>query len=113
MRWEALPGPREGLSPLHRTIVGDLMTKVPPVSGYRFGMEVTMSSTTSASVLPEHASIEQLRKQAKELRRSGGFRTLAEAQSALAGRYGFTSWPKLRQRVGPANAARPHSRRRS
>ena len=45
--------------------------------------------------LPERASLDQLRKQAKEIRKSGVYPTLAAAQFALAQSYGFPSWPKL------------------
>lgn len=44
--------------------------------------------------LPARPSLEQLRKQAKELSRSEGI-PLAAAQLRLAGSYGFESWPKL------------------
>jgi len=45
--------------------------------------------------LPERASLDQLRKQAKEMRKSGEYPTLAAAQFALAQSHGFSSWPKL------------------
>ena len=44
--------------------------------------------------LPARPSLEQLRKQAKELSRSEGI-PLAAAQLRLAGSYGFESWPRL------------------
>lgn len=44
--------------------------------------------------LPARPSLEQLRKQAKELSRSAGI-PLHQAQLDLARRYGFESWPKL------------------
>jgi hypothetical protein len=44
--------------------------------------------------LPARPSLEQLRKQAKELSGSGGI-PLHRAQLELARRYGFESWPKL------------------
>jgi hypothetical protein len=44
--------------------------------------------------LPARPSLEQLRKQAKELSRSAGI-PLHQAQLDLARRYGFPSWPKL------------------
>jgi ankyrin repeat protein len=59
-------------------------------------MEVQMSDSTPSPGLPARASLDQLRKQAKELRESGAFPTLAAAQLALARRYGFASWPKLK-----------------
>jgi len=51
-------------------------------------------------VLPERPSLEQLRKQAKDLlrdtRRAGEERiTLADVQRTIAREYGFPSWPKL------------------
>ena len=53
--------------------------------------------------LPDRPSLEQLRKQAKEhlavLRAADPSATLAAAQHALAGEYGFASWPELVHRV--------------
>ncbi len=46
--------------------------------------------------LPDKPSLDQLRKQAKELKASGKCATLSEAQFALAKAYGFPSWPKLK-----------------
>src|ERR1051326_4695261 len=81
----------------------------------------------SKSRLPERASLEQLRKQAKELIkafRDGDTKarerfiavdsrfgdsaskdqvTLSHAQFVLAREYGFDSWPALLQSVGAAN----------
>ena len=48
--------------------------------------------------LPEQPSLEQLRNQAKDLRRTSGI-PLWEAQLAVARRYGFTSWARLKQHV--------------
>ncbi|HVT13980.1 MAG TPA: ankyrin repeat domain-containing protein [Fimbriimonadaceae bacterium] len=45
--------------------------------------------------LPERASLDQLRKQAKDLRKSGEYAKLADAQFAVAREYGFPSWPKM------------------
>lgn len=76
--------------------------------------------------LPEHPSLEQLRKQAKDLLegvRSGDTATLAEvalferdpdtktfalhdAQRVLARSYGYANWPKLKAFVDGANIAR-------
>ena len=54
---------------------------------------------TAPRRLPERASLEQLRKQAKErlaeLRHADPAAKLADAQYALAREYGFESWPKL------------------
>ena len=49
--------------------------------------------------LPENPSLEQLRKQAKELRDSGACPDLASAQRALARQYGFTSWSQMKASV--------------
>jgi hypothetical protein len=49
----------------------------------------------SPSALPPRASLEQLRKQAKERRDATPGATLADAQFALARDHGFDSWPKL------------------
>lgn len=56
--------------------------------------EVTMSDSIPRA-LPQDASLEQLRKQAKELKSSHPYAKLTEAQFALAQSYGFDSWPKL------------------
>jgi len=48
--------------------------------------------------LPEQPSLEQLRNQAKDLRRTFGI-PLWEAQLSVARRYGFTSWARLKQHV--------------
>jgi len=52
--------------------------------------------------LPARPSLEQLRKQAKELSRSDGI-PLAEAQFRLARQYGFADWPTLVHYVQAAN----------
>lgn len=49
--------------------------------------------------LPDRPDLEQLRKQAKDLRASGACRTLGEAQLAVARRHGFPSWAKLKVAV--------------
>ncbi len=54
-----------------------------------------MSTSDSPGKLPDKASIEQLRKQAKELQRSTPHPSLTAAQFALAKSYGFESWPKM------------------
>ncbi len=48
--------------------------------------------------LPEQPSLEQLRNQAKDLRRTSGI-PLWEAQLSVARRYGFTSWARLKRHV--------------
>lgn len=55
--------------------------------------------STSPWPLPERPNLEQLRKQAKELRASEKLASLSDAQLALARRYGFPSWPKLKLAV--------------
>jgi hypothetical protein len=65
-------------------------------------MEVHMSTPVSSGNLPENPSLEQLRKQAKELLASGAHADLAAAQRALALQYGFPSWPKMKTAVEAA-----------
>ena len=50
-------------------------------------------------VLPEHPSLEHLKKQAKDLLHAGGAARLAEAQRLVARDYGFSSWAKLKAHV--------------
>lgn len=61
--------------------------------------------------LPANASLENLRKRAKTLRKERGADdasfTLSQAQHELAQRYGFASWPKL---VAHLNEGSPHGR---
>jgi ankyrin repeat protein len=64
-------------------------------------MEVVVSTS-----LPAAANLEQLRKQAKDLARSSSLR-LSDAQLAVARRYGFPSWPKLRAYVVRVEANGP------
>jgi ankyrin repeat protein len=49
--------------------------------------------------LPAAPSLEQLRKRAKQLVRSGGAAKLSEAQLAVAREHGFPSWPRLKAYV--------------
>jgi hypothetical protein len=83
-------------------------------------------ASVSPRLLPKHPSLEQLRKQAKELLerfRSGELAAVAEvrqferspnpshfalndAQRVLARAYGFESWPKLKAFVDGATVAR-------
>ena len=62
------------------------------------------------SELPNRPSLDHLRKQAKALlktlRRQNADASLTEAQHAVAGQYGFPSWPKLKAHVEHL-AARP------
>ncbi|MFN2513227.1 MAG: ankyrin repeat domain-containing protein [Pyrinomonadaceae bacterium] len=57
-----------------------------------------MSNHTSSATraLPDRPSLRHLRDQAKDLLKSGGAVTLADAQFQIARSYGFTSWPKLK-----------------
>ncbi len=61
--------------------------------------------------LPTAVSLEQLRKQAKDLRRARSVK-LSEAQSLVARQYGFPSWPRLRayvDRVATAGGSLEHA----
>jgi ankyrin repeat protein len=58
--------------------------------------------------LPVAVSLEQLRKQAKELAKADSV-PLSLAQLALARRYGFPSWPKLRAFVVRVEAGAQHA----
>lgn len=61
--------------------------------------------------LPTAVSLEQLRKQAKDLRRARSLK-LAEAQLLVARQYGFPSWPRLRayvDRVATAGGSLEHA----
>jgi ankyrin repeat protein len=51
-----------------------------------------------AGELPDQPSLEQLRKQAKDLRRADGI-SLSSAQLAVARQYGFASWTRLKRHV--------------
>lgn len=50
-------------------------------------------------MLPERPDLDQLKKQAKELRGTAGHPTLAAAQRAIAERHGYPSWTKLKRAV--------------
>jgi ankyrin repeat protein len=58
-----------------------------------------MARVPSSASLPVRPDLDQLKAQAKDLRRAGRYRSLAEAQHALARRYGFDAWPALRLAV--------------
>jgi ankyrin repeat protein len=49
--------------------------------------------------LPEKPNLAYLKKQAKEMLRSGQHRNLADAQHTLANEYGFPTWAKLKLQV--------------
>lgn len=55
-----------------------------------------MSDSVPASQLPARPSLEQLKKQAKELRAGGAHASLAAAQRAVARQYGYASWTRLK-----------------
>ena len=69
---------------------------------------------SAAKRLPERASLEQLRKQAKEhlatLRAADPAAKLADAQYALAREYGFESWPRLVHHVEQIDPAQRRPR---
>jgi Ankyrin repeats (3 copies) len=49
--------------------------------------------------LPARPNLRHLKNQAKDLLRSGGAETIADAQYKIARLYGFASWPKLKAHV--------------
>jgi ankyrin repeat protein len=49
--------------------------------------------------LPDNPDLRHLKDEARDLRRAGKAATVAEAQFAVARRYGFASWPKLKAHV--------------
>lgn len=55
--------------------------------------------------LPDRANLRHLRDQAKDLVRSGGAPTLADAQFQIARHYGFPSWSKIKHYVDSLEAA--------
>ncbi|MCU1237052.1 MAG: Ankyrin 3 [Candidatus Solibacter sp.] len=56
-------------------------------------------SNENRVTLPERPNLRHLKDQAKDLFRSGGAPSLTDAQFQIARRYGFASWPKLKQHV--------------
>lgn len=58
-----------------------------------------MNQESIGDGLPERPSLDQLRKLAKELKASDSLPTLTGAQHALARRFGFESWAKLKLHV--------------
>ncbi len=60
-----------------------------------------MSNHTSGAThaLPDRPNLRHLRDQSKDLLKSGGAVTLADAQLQIARSYGFPSWPKLKAHV--------------
>jgi hypothetical protein len=74
-------------------------------------MSATHATTSSRSFLPDHPSLEHLRKEAKQrlgkLRGSGASAQLADAQLLVAREYGFSSWRALKaavERTAPSTA---------
>jgi ankyrin repeat protein len=57
------------------------------------------SSSGASQSLPERPNLQHLRNQAKDLLRAGNAASLADAQFQTARRYGFASWPKLKEHV--------------
>jgi hypothetical protein len=49
--------------------------------------------------LPERPNLRHLKDQAKDLLKAGGAESLSDAQFKIARRYGFASWPKLKEHV--------------
>ena len=49
--------------------------------------------------LPDQPNLRHLKDQAKNLLKTGGVKSLAEAQFQIARLYGFASWPKLKAHV--------------
>src|SRR5688500_10543809 len=102
---------------------GDLMSPSPSPGG-------NAGTPAPRRILPDRPSLEQLRKQAKDLvrdarngdavalarlaaigqRASDSRITLAGAQLAIAREYGFPSWPKLAHHVGAVTGAGPAAR---
>jgi ankyrin repeat protein len=56
-------------------------------------------SQRTARSLPERPNLRHLKDQAKDLRKSGEARSLADAQFKIARLYGFRSWSKLKAQV--------------
>jgi hypothetical protein len=82
-----------------------LATDVPPFrpgdADRGRGKEVAVSTTP----LPDDPDLDQLRRQAKELRRAEGI-PLAQAQLRIARRHGFVSWPRLKAHLDLVRAHR-------
>jgi ankyrin repeat protein len=51
------------------------------------------------SSLPDRPNLRHLKDQAKDLLKSGGAKSLTDAQFKIARQYGFASWPKLKEHV--------------
>ena len=57
------------------------------------------ASPSAPRALPEHPNLRHLKDQAKDLLKSRGAKSLADAQFKVARLYGFPSWPKLKAHV--------------
>ncbi len=56
-------------------------------------------SSEAPRPLPDRPNLRHLKDQAKDLLKSGGAKSLTEAQFTIARLYGFASWPKLKAHV--------------
>src|SRR5579862_15571 len=73
---------------------------MPPVRGPpAMAWRSVMSDPRPVRELPERPNLDQLKRQAKELRASGAHSSLSTAQRALAREYGYASWPRLKLAV--------------
>ncbi len=57
------------------------------------------ASPSAPRALPEHPNLRHLKDQAKDLLKSSGAKSLADAQFKVARLYGFPNWPKLKAHV--------------
>jgi len=60
---------------------------------------VSTHSSEAPRPLPDRPNLRHLKDQAKDLLKSGGAKSLTEAQFTIARLYGFASWPKLKAHV--------------
>src|SRR5215831_21133024 len=54
---------------------------------------------TGKHLLPDRPSLRHLKDQAKDLLKTGGAKSITDAQFQIARLYGFDSWPKLKAHV--------------
>jgi ankyrin repeat protein len=59
----------------------------------------TDSNDDANLTLPERPNLRHLKNQARDLLKSGGARSITDAQFKIARLYGFASWPKLKMHV--------------
>jgi len=64
-----------------------------------------MPTESAPLPLPANPDLRHLKNQARDLQKSGDAATLAQAQFAIARRYGFASWPKLKAHVDSLHEA--------